>query len=371
MRNKRMQMQWKQELDLLSRTGVGLSAIAPAIAPLIRKIVGAQSCMITWIDVDGKPTGVFNENPVEATEALCMNGYERLFSGENEIGVSWLARQRGQACGHLLNPSSSYLRSNTYNLLVRGDNYRYMLDLRIDVDGVARAVIALCRPAGKAFDEGDAFTLDGLLPVLQRACVKVANALEDTCIGSGVGHLLITGDAERIHMANEEGIALVRSSRLVSQQIELLGAMQTVPTFVRDLCLRLISAGQSQVQSSVEVPGGVLQCSASWMGAALAQAQPDARQILVTLQRQQAQAAQVVREISNLALSPLQSRIALYAATGGRRDACAAVHQVGVDALKKHLRRIYAASGAQEWADLQARLQTAALGASSTQLDGK
>lgn len=354
------QLQWRQELELLSRTGVGLPAMAPALAALIRQMVGAQNCLITWVDADGHPVGVYNEHPVEATDALCINGYERLFSGDKEIGVSWVARQRGPACGRLLSPPSAYFRSNTYNLLIRGDHYRHMLDLRVDVGGIARAVVALCRPAGKAFNESDAVQLRSLLPVLQRVCVKVGNGLENRPSGSAIGHLLVSGDGQRIHLADENGITLLRSSRLVSQQIELLGVMQTVPRFVQELCLRLNPPAQARVQSSVEVPGGVLMCSASWMGANVAQTFLQSRQILVTLQHRQAQADQVVREICSLALSPMQSRIALYAAVGGRRDACAAAHQISGDALKKHLRKIYAASGAQEWADLQARLHTAA-----------
>lgn len=361
MANHPSQMRWRRELELLSRTGVGLPAIAPALAILIRKIVGGQTCVIMWVDPNGMPTGVHHEHPNEATQALFMNEYERLFNGNHETNVSWLVRQRGQTCGLLLNPPAAYFRSNTYNLLVRADHYKHMLDLRIDVEGVTQAVVALLRPPGKAFGETDAMIFNGLLPALQRACTKVANALGEHPLGSGVGHLLVSSDGHLVHMANAEGVALVRRSRLVGQHIELQGAMETVPLFVRDLCLRLNSAVQSSVQCSVDVPGGVLQCTASWMATQAAEIPQGPRQILVTLQCQQAQAAQVVSQISGLALSPLQSRIALYAAAGGRRDACAAEHQISDEALKKHLRRIYAASGAQEWSELQTRLHTAAL----------
>lgn len=364
MPNVHQQTQWRRELDLLSRTGVGLPAVAPAIAALIRQIVGAQTCVIMWVDSKGMPIGVFHEHPNEATQALFMNEYERLFSGDKEINVSWAARQRGRACGRLLTPPAAYFRSNTYNLLVRGDHYRYMLDLRIDVDGVARAVVALCRPPGKAFDENDAVALNSLLPALQRACLKTANALEQNGCEGGTGHLMVSSDGQHIHMANETGIALVRKSRLVGQRIQLLGAMETVPDFVRDLCVQLHSTEQAAVHSTVEVPGGALKCSASWMSVSLPPALPQLRQILVTLELQQPRAVRLVRGICELGLSPLQSRIALYAASGGRRDGCAKECQVSAEALKKHLRQIYAACGAQEWTDLQIRLQTAALKAS-------
>lgn len=355
------QIQWRRELDLLSRTGVGLVAIAPAVAAIIRQIVGAQTCIIMWVDAAGMPVGVHHEHPIEATQALFMNEYQRLFSGAQEINVSWAARQRGQACGRMLSPPAFYFRSNTYNLLMRADHYRYMLELRIDVDGVARAVVALCRPPGKAFDEHNALTLNSLLPALQRVCVKTDTALERSSNDDVVGHLMVSSDGQHIHMANASGVALVRNSRLVGQHIQLLETMEAAPDFVRALCVRLDSTAQAAVHSTVEVPGGALKCSASWMSDPAPVPLPPPRQILVTLELQQPQAARVVRGICALGLSPLQSRIALYAAAGGRRDACAKENQVSAEALKKHLRQIYTACGAQEWSDLQGRLQVAAL----------
>ena len=90
----RQQLQWRRQLDLLSRTGVGLPAMAPALCALVRQIVGAQTCVLMWVDSAGMPVGVHHEHPNEATQALFMNEYERLFSGDREINVSWAARQR-------------------------------------------------------------------------------------------------------------------------------------------------------------------------------------------------------------------------------------------------------------------------------------
>ena len=371
----RQQLQWRRQLDLLSRTGVGLPAMAPALCALVRQIVGAQTCVLMWVDSAGMPVGVHHEHPNEATQALFMNEYERLFSGDREINVSWAARQHGQACGRMLHPPQVYFRSNTYNLLMRGDHYRHMLDLRIDVDGVARAVAALCRPPGKAFDEHDAVALNSLLPALQRACLKSTSALEQGGSEDCTGHLLVSADGQRIHMANPAGVALVRSSRLVGQQIELLGTMERAPRFVQELCTRLHATGQEAVQSRLDVPGGTLQCTARWMdtaapgnaganaltGVGTDSAAPALCLVLVTLVLQQPRAARVVREISALGLSPLQGRLALYAAAGGRRAACAQQHRISAEALKKHLRQLYAACGVQEWSELQNHLLHAEL----------
>ena len=229
--------------------------------------------------------------------------------------------------------------------------------------------------------------LNSLLPALQRACLKNASALEQGGSEDCTGHLLVSADGQRIQMANPAGVALVRSSRLVGQQIELLGAMERAPRFVQELCARLHATGQEAVQSRLDVPGGALQCTARWMdaaapggagatartgagadggagtdaGAGAESVAPALRLVLVTLVLQQPRAARVVREISALGLSPLQGRLALYAAAGGQRAACAQQHQISAEALKKHLRQLYAACGVQEWSALQNHLLRAGL----------
>ena len=63
----------------------------------------------------------------------------------------------------------------------------------------------------------------------------------------------------------------------------------------------------------------------------------------------QPQVVGVIQTISQFKLSPLQGHIALFAARGGRRMDCAAQHGISAEALKKHLREIYAVTGAPDW----------------------
>ena len=107
--------------------------------------------------------------------------------------------------------------------------------------------------------------------------------------------------------------------------------------------------------------GGTLVVSASWLACTpngLSSASPmlPIRKILVSLQLSQTGAIEVVRSISAWGLSPLQGRIALYAAAGGSRIGCAVHHKVSKEALKKHLREIYGAARAASWDDLSAKL---------------
>ncbi len=178
----------------------------------------------------------------------------------------------------------------------------------------------------------------------------------------------------------------VRQSMQWRRQLDLLSRTSLgLPAMAPALCPRLHATGQEAVQSRLDVPGGALQCTAHWMdaaapGGASASATartgagadggtdadadsnaPALRLVLATLVLQQPRAARMVREISALGLSPLQGRLALCAAACGRRAACAQQHQISAEALKKHLRRLYAACGVQEWSALQNHLLRAGL----------
>lgn len=59
-----------------------------------------------------------------------------------------------------------------------------------------------------------------------------------------------------------------------------------------------------------------------------------------------------VDRVSALPLTPLQRRIALFTMGGGERAECGARFGVSAEALKKHLRAIYDASGAANWLEL-------------------
>ncbi|HEY0200942.1 MAG TPA: hypothetical protein VGC24_04555, partial [Burkholderiaceae bacterium] len=113
----------RHELDLLCRAGVGLTPIAPAVCRLVREIVGAEACGLFWMDAQGQPEGFFHEHSSPETQELFLNEYQRLFVGPDEVNVSLLAQHKGRQIGHLLLVPSAYYRSNTFNLLVRGNGH--------------------------------------------------------------------------------------------------------------------------------------------------------------------------------------------------------------------------------------------------------
>ena len=365
------------------RTGLGIEPIAPALASVARQLLGAEGCFIGWFDERGVPAGFFHDSAPVATQELFLNNYQELFVGPHELTLFWLVNNKGSAVGNMLNVDTAFFKSNTYNLLFKPCGHHFGLDLRVDLNGVTRLVIELFRTKDQPFLEADARRLHGLTPALQLAVVKTAGA-EVKGEGEGraarpahgaddTGHLLVSADGDRINMINESAIRLLRLARLFDQGVGLIGQMTTPPNFITQLCLALkagatgagAGAAAAVVRSSVDVVGGTLAMSASWIkptvhavtqGAAFGQTPSGIDNILVTVEFRKPAVLNMVRNITLLGLSPLQSRIAMFAAGGGSRADCAGQHQVSKEALKKHLREIYAASACADWQELAVQL---------------
>jgi DNA-binding CsgD family transcriptional regulator len=54
-----------------------------------------------------------------------------------------------------------------------------------------------------------------------------------------------------------------------------------------------------------------------------------------------------------LDLTPMQREVAAFAFNGGERKDCADALRVSPEALKKHLRAVFDATGSSRWNDLQ------------------
>ena len=359
-----------KELDLLVRTGLGVEPMAPALACILRQLVGAEGCFIGWFDKHGAPEGFFHDSAPVASQELFLNNYQELFVGPHELTIFWLVTNQGRPVGNMLTADKAFFKSNTYNLLFKPCHHHFGLDLKIDVNGVTRMVIELFREQANPFSEDDAKRLYGITPALEMAVVKTAGSSAGGLAGSSdhlrssleAGHLVVSADGARISLVNEQAVALLRMTRLFDQGIGLIGPMTAPPRFISQLCAQLGAGSAAMARSSVDVVGGTLVMSASWMwptthpttlGAAAPE--PD-KNVLVTVEFQKAAALDRVRNITQLALSPLQSRIAMFAAAGGSRIDCSAHHQVSKEALKKHLREIYAASRCADWQELAAKL---------------
>lgn len=356
----------RKELDLLSQTGLGIAPIAPALARLLSNIVGADACLIAWYGENGVPQGFFHDTAPLNLQELFLNNYRELFVGPNEFNIFEISQQSQQPVGNMLNPTSTYFKSNTFNLLIKPCRHHFSLDARVNVHGVTRIGLALFRSELQPFYEADAHVLKGLIPVLQRAVTKGSTGLGLVSTNEGMGHLLVSKDGQSITLRNERAAYLLRLAKLFDQDVRLVGHEASPPQFIKRLCSELAACSMATAAAQIDVVGGTLAINASWMTpmAPVQATQQDlpaslaSDQISVTLELQRSVAVDVVRGISALGLSPLQNRIALFAVSGGSRMACAAHHGVSAEALKKHLREIYAASNCADWLELAASLKT-------------
>lgn len=366
----------RKELDLLVRTGLGVEQLAPALASVLGKLMGAVGCFIGWSDEHGVPVGFYHDSAPAGTQELFLNNYYKLFVGPNEYTMIWLLGARSRAVGNMLFPDRAFFKSNTYNLLFKPCDHHFALDLRVEVNGITRMAIALFRGNTFPFSEDDAKRLHALTPAMQMALVKAPHAAgassyvaaPSSAGTTGVGHLLVSPDGARIQMINDPAVQLLRLAKLFGQGIWLVGQMTESPQFIYQLCLKLKSGSAGVARSSLAVEGGLLLLSAVWLKptwqvmqavtpADLSVSAPSMiERILVTVEFQKPAALDVVRSITQLDLSPLQSRIAMFAAAGGSRIDCADHHGVSKEALKKHLREIYAASRCADWQELTVRL---------------
>lgn len=339
------------ELDLLCRIGVGLAPIAPDLTSLLRRMVSADAAALFWLDERGLPEGFHHEDSPDSVKDLFLNEFERLFVGEREINVFALAHRRDRPVGHLLAPGSAYFNSNTFNLLVRASGHHHSLDLRVDLDGRARAVVLLFRSSNRPFTDQDADTLSQAAPYLQRAIER--NMPTDVWRGLETqnGHLLLDLASQRIALIDETARTLLRNAGQRGMGWNRDLPTDRLPPFIG----RLMAASDRTLH--MPVPGGVLLARAHTMQS------PDdpghaSHHLLVELAFQRPLRMEVVRRVLSLSLSPLQREIALLAGLGHARADCVAQIGVGPEALKKHLRVIFSATGTRDWDSLSRTLGT-------------
>ncbi|MFG1400918.1 hypothetical protein [Xanthobacter sediminis] len=332
------------DLELICSTGVGIAAIAPHVSRTLREIVGADAGAIFWMDAQGLPTGFFHEDTHAGARDLFANAFERLFLGESELNVATLARRSGADAGHLLAPPPSYWKSNTFNLLVRPSGHHHAIDLRIDHEGVPRAVVLLFRVRRRPFDEADLALLRLSAGLLRRAFVEAPGSDRWTS-RAPPAHLLVDRAGGRLLFASASAHALLQEGNHVAQGVPATGPLSAPPAFAAVLCARL--GAEARPRLELPSPNGRLVVVAEELAAPA-----EGRAVLLTLQPQTPFRLGLVERILEQDVSPKQKTLLLAAASGASRTEAARLASTSPEAMKKHLLAIFAATGARSWIDL-------------------
>lgn len=338
-------------LDLLSKTGIGIEAASKELAALLRQLVGADAAAIFWLNAQGLPEGFFHEDSKPEVQALFLDEFERLFVGPDEINVFALAKHRGKRVGNLILPPNGYFKSNTFNLLVRPSGHRHTLDLRIEVAGRTRAVVLLFR--GRIpFGDADALKLDGLTPYLQRAGAAGHSDSHDHQLLME-GFLLLDMETHSVTMHSHEALTILSQVNLAGTGAFKRLAMDASP-FIQQLLTQFkANAGQPAIMEHA-VPDGRLQLRATHL---LGAARPNPTQVLVTIRLLRQPRLDMLHRLLQTSLSPTQREIALISGIGYARSECLQYIGVSKEALKKHLKAVYATFGVKDWDELHQTLK--------------
>ena len=154
------------------------------------------------------------------------------------------------------------------------------------------------------------------------------------------GHILLDGTGQRILMMDDEAAAILRQANLRGLGLNQRLRPEKPPDFFRRLDVR------STRSVRLPIPGGALVASSRVLHSPEGGAPGS---LLVNLSVERPHRLEVIRRVLSLKLSPLQREIALLAGLGSPRSDCGSVIGVSAEALKKHLRAVFAATGASDW----------------------
>ena len=180
--------------------------------------------------------------------------------------------------------------------------------------------------------------------------------------------MLTSKDGLQVEMIDAAARQLLSTIRLFDQNVSIARQSSEPLRFVQLLCKQLGLQNAANTKTEIALAGGTLVAIAKWLtstpqmmatrfGGETATSILSNNKVLVSVHFKLAGAIDVVPGISAMGLSPVQGHIAMYAAAGGRRTSCALNHRVSNEALKKHLREIYAASSCADWHELTATLR--------------
>jgi hypothetical protein len=336
-------------IGLYCRTGAGLEALAPVICREVREMIGGAAAALYWLDEDQQPVGYYHEDAPPMPRELFQNQLQELFDGPEQMSAVWLARQTGQSIGRMFNPPASFYDSNVFNLLIKACGHHHTLDVRIDAQGIGRALFGLFRIESEPFTRQEVASIAVIQPLLQNAVENVG--ADPLWIPAPLlkGTLAVTADGTQLIACSQEATRLLADVSLIGQNLSCdPEKLSQPPRFIT----ALIAAGgaEKRLGETYPVPGGRLSVLAQWMDSTGMGGQGGFW--VIDLQMLVCREIEIASAVLEKKLTPLQREIALHALLGGERSECLRRFDVSKDALKLHVRAILKAFGAESWNEL-------------------
>jgi DNA-binding CsgD family transcriptional regulator len=342
-----------EHIRLLCRCGVGLEAIAGPLCKAVRARIKAMGVALFWLDDAGAPSGFFHDCAPAELKDLFVTRFEELFVDPNEISMLTFIRGRGPPIGTTLADGfmDRFRQENIYRYLCAPLGHYHMLDVRIDLAGEGRAALCAWNEQARPFTQREVALLAPVKRLMDIALSSAGANIAWHSSGQGHGHFITDIAGKALIAIDAEAEAFLLEAHLLMQNVPMQGEMRAPPTFARMLAAQLAERDSAEIR--IPIANGRLVARAS-RTRIIEGAGSDQAMMHVALGRETPRNVIAVEHVMALPLTPLQREIALFGMTGGARGDCGAEFGVSREALKKHLRAIYSATGTERWVDLAA-----------------
>lgn len=341
-----------ERLRLLCECGAGLEAIAAQACEIIRDLVGADSSSIFWLDRYGAPAGFFHDCAPAELKDLFVTRFDELFSSPGEFNMVTFTEMVGPPIGRMLTPEvhALFRASNVYRRLCVPLGHHHGLDMRIEHEGRCVAVVALWNVESRPFTQADSAVAEPLRDLLERALRAERPGVVWRSQGSRTAHYITDLSGQHLLAINPEAEAMLNRGHLLRQNVPMASNPRAAPAFSLQLASLLAQGGPAEMRLPVINGRLVVRASPSRQ---IAEDGDDRMQMFVSVDVEVAADVLAVERLSALPLTLLQKQIALFGAQGGLRADCEDRFGVSQEALKKHLRTIYDATGVANWTELR------------------
>ncbi len=339
-----------ERIRLLCHCGAGVEAIASSLTAAVRDLIGADSAAIFWLDESGNPLGFYHDCAPAEVKDLFITRFEELFSEPGQVNMVTLAEIDGPPIGRMFDAgfAARFWSGNVYRLLCTPLGHHFMLDMRIEWQGRGRVVFCAWNGPDRPFAPADAAALEPVRALIGHAVATQRADVRWRSSASGNAHLITDAAGTRLVAINAEAEAILMASHLLRQQVSMTQQPETAPGFATLLACAM-AAGEPAPCAHVPVTDGRIAARASRTRSVDTGLGP---LMHVALDLQTAVDVLMIDAVMELPLTPLQREIALLGMRGRARGDCAALFGVGAEALKKHLRAIYDATGTARWIEL-------------------
>jgi len=351
----------REHLQMLAECGAGLEAFAGRACAIARQIVDGDMAGLFWLDRDGAPAGFFHETDRVDLKDMFISRFDELFDGPGQENMLTLTESVGPSIGRCLAPDymERFWQGNIYRYLCIPLDHHFMIDIRIEADDGARAILLVWHKGQRRFTERDVERLRPVQALLSRALSNQQPDAQWMRLCSGKAHLITDVAGERLLAIDAEAEAMLKRSHLLAQNVTMAERIRVAPAFARLLAAAL--RADAPARYVAQVPNGriVAEARATYLLDGEGGERPAT---YVALTEEASFDARCIDHLMPQPLTPLQRSLALFGMKGGERADCPARFGISAEALKKHSAAILAVLGLGRWTDLPALAERIAAG---------